>query len=125
MPDFESSRPVYSGEMFREPKPSPLEGVKPHLKKIIADMKRLRVGHGSGGELSYVAAGFLDAVIKTDQALMHFAGGRAVLEGAGGIFVDFTGHPAPTYFDKNKSINYIACSNITFANEILSYLQYS
>ncbi|HIH21527.1 MAG: hypothetical protein QT12_C0012G0003 [archaeon GW2011_AR21] len=36
MPDFESSRPVYSGEMFREPKPSPLEGVKPHLKKIIA-----------------------------------------------------------------------------------------
>lgn len=92
------------------------------LKKIIADMKRLRVGHGSGGELSYVAAGFLDAVIKTDQALVHFAGGRAVLECAGGVFIDFTGHPAPTYFDKDKTINYIACSNLTLAREILSYL---
>lgn len=94
-----------------------------HLKKIIADMKRLRVGHGSGGELSYVAAGFLDAVIKTDQALMHFAGGRAVLEGAGGVFIDFTGVPAPTYFDKDKTTNYIACSNMVLAKEILSYLQ--
>lgn len=93
-----------------------------HLKKIIEDMKRLRVGHGSGGELSYVPAGFLDVVIKTDQALMHFAGGRAVLEGAGGVFIDFAGHPAPTYFDKNKTTNYIACSNLTLAREILSYL---
>jgi len=96
-----------------------------HLRKILADMKRLRVGHGSGGELSYVAVGFLDAVIKTDQALMHFAGGRAVLEAAGGVFADFTGKPAPTYFDKDKTINYIACSNLALSKEILSYLQYS
>lgn len=92
------------------------------LKEIITDMKRLRVGHGSGGELSYVAAGFLDAVIKTDQALMHFAGGRAVLEGAEGVFIDFAGRPAPTYFDKDKTVNYIACSNPTLAKEIQSYI---
>ena len=92
------------------------------LKRLIADMKRLRVGHGSGGELSYVAAGFLDAVIKTDQALMHFAGGRAIMEEAGGVFVDFIGNPAPTFIDKNKTINYIAASNIDLAKEIIGYI---
>lgn len=92
------------------------------LKRLLQDMKRLRVGHGSGGELSYVAAGFLDAVIKTDQTLMHFAGGRAVLEASGGVFVDFSGNPAPTFIDKNKSTHYIACANITLAMEIISYL---
>jgi myo-inositol-1(or 4)-monophosphatase len=92
------------------------------LTQLIADMKRLRVGHGSGGELSYVAAGFLDAVIKTDQALMHFAGGRAIVQEAGGVFVDFSGNPAPTYFDKEKTINYIACANEKLAGEIRSYL---
>lgn len=79
---------------------------------MIKDIKRLRVGHGSGGELSYVAAGHLDAVIKTDQALFHFAGGRAILEEAGGVFLDFEGEPAPTYLDKNKTIDYIACNKI-------------
>lgn len=95
---------------------------KYQLDKLIQDMKRLRVGHGSGGELSYVSAGFLDAVIKTDQALMHFAGGRAIVEESGGVFVDFTGKSAPTYFDKEKSTNYIACSNMDLAKEIISYL---
>lgn len=95
---------------------------KVDLKKIIKDMKRLRVGHGSGGELSYVAAGFLDAVIKTDQSLMHFAGGRAIVEAVGGEFVDFSGKRAPTYFDRNKTIDYIACSNKILAKEILKYL---
>lgn len=92
------------------------------LHELIADMKRLRVGHGSGGELSYVAAGFLDAVIKTDQAHMHFAGGRAIVEAAGGVFVDFSGNLAPTYFDKEKTTNYIACANEKLAGEIRSYL---
>jgi fructose-1,6-bisphosphatase/inositol monophosphatase family enzyme len=95
---------------------------KVHLKKIIANMKRLRVGHGSGGELSYVAAGFLDAVIKTDQALMHFAGGRAIIEETGGVFVDFSGKSAPTFLDKNKTTNYIAASNVILAREIISYI---
>ena len=36
MPDLGSmDRPVYSGEMFQEPKPSPLEQVKPYFGKII------------------------------------------------------------------------------------------
>ncbi len=95
---------------------------KVNLKTLIKDMKRLRVGHGSGGELSYVAAGFLDAVIKTDQALMHFAGGRAILEEAGGVFVDFSGKRAPTYLDRNKTTDYIAASNIELAREIISYI---
>lgn len=89
------------------------------LKTLIKEIKRLRVGHGSGAELSYVAAGFIDAVIKTDQTLEHFAGGRAVLEAAGGVFVDFLGKRAPTYFDKNKKINYVACANIDLARAIL------
>jgi len=93
-----------------------------NLEKLIADMKRLRVGHGSGGELSYVSAGFLDAVIKTDQALMHFAGGRAIVEEAGGVFIDFMGKSAPIYLDKDKTTNYIACSNMTLAKEIISFL---
>lgn len=92
------------------------------LKSLLKNMKRLRVGHGSGGELGYVAAGFLDAVIKTDQALMHFAGGRAVLQEAGGVFIDFSGNSAPTLFDRHKTTHYIACSNITLAKEILSYI---
>ena len=83
---------------------------KVDLKKIIKDIKRLRVGHGSGGELAYVAAGFVDGVIKTDQALMHFAGGRAVVEAAGGEFIDFQGNRAPTYLDRNKTTDYIACT---------------
>lgn len=95
---------------------------KVHLERLIADMKRLRVGHGSGGELAYVAAGFLDAVIKTDQALMHFAGGRAIVEEAGGVFVDFFGNPAPTFVDKSKTTNYIAAANIDLAKEIIGYI---
>ena len=36
MPDLGSmDRPVYSGEMFQEPKPSPLEQAKPYLGKIM------------------------------------------------------------------------------------------
>lgn len=95
---------------------------KVNLKTLIKDMKRLRVGHGSGGELSYVAAGFLDAVIKTDQTLMHFAGGRAIIEESGGVFVDFSGKRAPTYLDRNKTTDYIAASNIELAREIISYI---
>lgn len=89
------------------------------LQKLIKNIKRLRVGHGSGGELGYVAAGFLDACIKTDQTIMHFAGGRALIEHAGGVFVDFDGNDAPIYLDKNKSINYVACSNKNLAKKIL------
>jgi myo-inositol-1(or 4)-monophosphatase len=90
-----------------------------HIQPLIEKIKRLRVGHGSGGELSYVSAGFLEAVIKTDQALMHFAGGRAILQEAGGVFVDFSGKAAPTYFDRNKSTNYIACANQKLAELII------
>ena len=90
-----------------------------HLQKLIETIKRLRVGHGSGGELSYVAAGFLDAVVKTDQSLMHFAGGRAIVEEAGGVFLDFTGNRAPTYVDRTKTTNYIACANKELAQKIL------
>lgn len=93
-----------------------------NLEKLISEMKRLRVGHGSGGELSYVASGFLDAVIKTDQTLMHFAGGRAIIEAAGGVFNDFSNNEAPIIFDKNKKINYIAASNKHLVSEILKVL---
>ena len=93
-----------------------------NLKDLVGSIKRLRVGHGSGGELSYVAAGFLDAVIKTDQTLVHFAGGRAILEAAGGVFSDFNNKPAPFYFDKGKKIDYIACSNKGLSSKILKYL---
>ena len=68
------------------------------LEKLIADMKRLRVGHGSGGELSYVVAGFLDAVVKTDQVLMHFAGGRAIVEEAGGSVRGLYGEASSNLF---------------------------
>lgn len=95
---------------------------KVYLSKLIKEIKRLRVGHGSGGELSYVAAGFLDAVIKTNQALMHFAGGRAIVEESGGVFVDFAGKRAPTHLEKNKTIDYIACSNNELAQDLLSYI---
>lgn len=88
---------------------------------LIEDIKRLRVGHGSGAELSYVAAGFLDAVIKTDQTLEHFAGGSAILEEAGGRFVDFTGSRVAVHFNKNKKIDYIAC-NQYLVNKLLSYV---
>lgn len=98
---------------------------KVNLKELISKIKRLRVGHGSGGELAYVAAGFLDAVIKTDQALMHFAGGRGIVEEAGGVFIDFNGKRAPTYFDRRKTIDYIACANKTLAEEILSIMKTS
>ncbi len=78
--------------------------------KLISSIKRVRVGHGSGGELGYVAAGYLDALIKTDQTIEHFSGGRAIAEEAGVEFIDFTGKPAPIYLDKQKKIDYIACN---------------
>ncbi len=93
---------------------------KINLAKLISDVKRIRVGHGSGGELAYVAAGFLDGLIKTDQTLTHFAGGRAILEVAGGVFLDFSGNRAPTYFDKEKTIDYIA-ANTHLEQKLLSY----
>jgi fructose-1,6-bisphosphatase/inositol monophosphatase family enzyme len=82
------------------------------------------VGHGSGGELAYVASGRIDAVIKTDQTVMHFAGGRALVEEAGGVFIDFSGKRAPTYFDKSRSIDYIAASNKILAEDLLRYLSH-
>lgn len=96
-----------------------------NLHVLIKNMKRLRVGHGSGGELSYVATGFIDSVIKTDQALMHFAGGRAIVEEAGGVFVDFEGKKAPTYFNKGKTTHYIASSNLVLAKHIISSITHS
>lgn len=80
------------------------------------------MGHGSGGELAYVACGALDAVIKTEQTLIHFAGGRAIIEEAGGVFVDFTGKRCPTYFDKTKKVNYIG-TNKSLITELLKYLR--
>ncbi len=82
------------------------------LRNLIPQIKRIRVGHGSGGELAYVAAGYLDAVIKTGQTLEHFAGGRAIVEEAGALFVDFSGKRAPTLFDKTIKIDYIATNRL-------------
>jgi len=90
------------------------------MSKLIRNIKRIRVGHGSGGELAYVAAGYLDAVIKTGQTLTHFAGGRAIVEEAGGTFMDFTGQRAPTFLDKHNKVDYIACN--PFLKDVL--LQY-
>ena len=95
---------------------------KLRILDLIKDIKRIRVGHGSGGELAYTAAGGLDAVIKTDQTLVHFAGGRAVLEAAGGIFYNFNGEPVPVYFDKNKKVDYIAAANKNTFNLIKNYI---
>lgn len=95
---------------------------KYNVAALIQDIKRIRVGHGSGGELAYVASGTLDAVIKTDQTLMHFAGGRALVEEAGGIFIDFTGKKAPTYFNRQQKIDYIACTP-GLKNSFLDYVQ--
>ena len=89
---------------------------------LISHIKRVRVGHGSGGELAYVAAGFLDAVIKTDQTIEHFAGGRALIECAGGTFVDFSGNTPPTFLDKDKRIDYIGCANKVLANKLLDFV---
>ena len=91
------------------------------ILKLAQNVKRLRTSGGTGGELSYVAAGYLDGLIKTNQALMHFAGGRAILEEAGGVFLDFSGKPAPTFLDRNKTIDYIAC-NKNLASELLKYV---
>lgn len=96
---------------------------KVSLQKLIKDIKRIRVAHGSGCELANVAAGHLDGLIKTDQALTHFAGGRAILEAAGGAFIDFNGRRAPTYLDKNKSIDYVACAK-PLAQLLLKYVKW-
>jgi myo-inositol-1(or 4)-monophosphatase len=93
------------------------------ILKLIKDIKRIRVGHGSGAEISYVAGGHLDAVIKTDQTLMHFAGGRAIVEEAGGVFMDFNGNRCPTYFDKNKKVDYIA-TNKHLQDQIRKYCHF-
>lgn len=94
---------------------------KVDLRKLGKDVYRLRVGHGSGGELSYVAAGYLDGLIKTNQALMHFAGGRAILEEAGGVFLDFSGQPAQTFLDRNKMTDYLACNKYV-VSELSKYV---
>lgn len=91
------------------------------ILKLAQSVKRLRISGGTGGELSYVAAGYLDGLIKTNQALMHFAGGRAILEEAGGVFLDFSGQQAPTYLDRNRTIDYIAC-NKNLAPKLLKYV---
>lgn len=92
------------------------------LMSLIRQIKRIRVGHGSGSELAYLASGVLDALIKTDQALMHFAGGRALVEEAGGAFIDFSGKRAPTYLDRDKTTDYIAC-NAKLAKQLLEFVE--
>jgi myo-inositol-1(or 4)-monophosphatase len=64
---------------------------KINILKLIKDIKRIRVGHGSGQELAYVASGRLDALIKTDQTAVHYSGGRALVEISGAKFYDFSG----------------------------------
>ncbi|MFC1647112.1 inositol monophosphatase family protein [Patescibacteria group bacterium] len=93
---------------------------KINTQRLISDIKRIRVGHGTGSELSYVAAGHLDAVIKTDQELMHFAGGRVILEAAGGAFINFQGNNVRTFLDRNKKVNYIA-TNKHLQRKLLEY----
>lgn len=98
-----------------------LKSKKLEVQNLVQDVKRIRVAHGSGGELAYVAAGFIDGLIKTDQSLMHFAGGRAIVEEAGAAFIDFTGNPAPTYFRKDQFTDYIA-ANKEVAQALLKYV---
>lgn len=93
------------------------------IMKLIPSIKRIRVGHGSGGELGYVAAGYLDALIKTDQTIEHFSGGRAILEEAGGLFMDFSGEPAPIILNKESKIDYIACTP-ALKNSLLAFTKH-
>ncbi len=124
---FKNNQPVFHSKInaMKDAYMSVEHGVfkssKYNLVQLIKDIKRIRVGHGSGGELAYVASGALDAVIKTDQTLMHFAGGRALVEEAGSMFIDFDGQKVPTYFDKNKKVDYIACTP-ELSQNLLSYV---
>jgi myo-inositol-1(or 4)-monophosphatase len=95
---------------------------KVDILRLARDIKRLRIGHGSGNELAYIAGGQLDALIKTSQSPEHYSGGRVILESVGGVFVDFQGHKIPVILDKNVKIDYIA-TNKYLLDKLLLYIE--
>ena len=93
------------------------------ILKLVKDIKRIRVAHGSGAELAYVASGRLDALIKTDQTAVHYSGGRALVEIAGAKFCDFSGKRARVITDNREKVDYIAVRGERLLEEILGYVR--
>jgi myo-inositol-1(or 4)-monophosphatase len=96
---------------------------KINFPNLIGKIKRLRVAHGSGMELAYVASGSLEAVIKTGQTAEHYSGGRALVEMAGGVFVDLDGEKLPVITDRKTKIDYIAAANREIAGLLVDVIK--
>lgn len=87
---------------------------------LVKKIRRLRVGESCGQELSYVAAGKSDALIKARQPIYDYAAGKIILEEAGGIFTDFRGNKVKVNIDLEVGVDFIA-SNGKIHQELLKY----
>ncbi|MBI4999797.1 inositol monophosphatase [Candidatus Gottesmanbacteria bacterium] len=89
---------------------------------LVKKIRRLRVGESCGQELSYVASGKSDALIKARQPIYDYAAGKIILEEAGGKFTDFEGNEVKISLDPEVGIGFVA-SNGKIHQELLKYFK--
>lgn len=92
------------------------------VKNLVKKMRRLRVSESCGQELSYVASGKTDALIKARQPIYDYAAGKIILLEAGGYFTDFGGKEVEVELDPEKGANFLA-SNGKIHRELLKYFK--
>jgi myo-inositol-1(or 4)-monophosphatase len=89
-------------------------------KDLVKRIRRLRVGESCAQEISYVAAGKTDALIKLRQPLYDYAAGKIILEEAGGKLTDFQGKPLKISLDSQEGVDFLA-SNSKIHQKLLEY----
>lgn len=91
-------------------------------RDLVGKIRRLRVGESCGQELSYVAAGKSDALIKARQPIYDYAAGKIILQEAGGTFTDFNGNKVKIFLDPEEGVDFVA-SNGKIHQELLKYFK--
>lgn len=89
--------------------------------ELVHMIKRLRISESCSQEMCYVAAGKIDAFIRTMQPTYDYVMGKIIVEEAGGKVTDFQGKQIKIKLNRERNTNILATNN--FLNkELISYL---
>jgi len=88
---------------------------------LVKKIRRLRVSESCSQELCYLAAGKIDAFVRTLQPTYDYAMGKIIVEEAGGILTNFKGNSLQIQLNTKRNTNIIA-GNQELAKNLLEYV---
>lgn len=89
---------------------------------LVKRVRRIRVSESCSQELCYVAAGRIDAALRTMQPTYDYAMGKIIVEEAAGVAGTFTGTPIAIQPNCERNTNIVA-GNRHLVERLLPFLQ--